>query len=120
MNKISELRQLWVIVLFIVFMCASEALGEEYIYKNQGKRDPFMALITPTGYLLNLEPADDRKVNLEGIMHDPDGNSMAIVNGDLVRVGDSVGAAVVTEIEPNKIIILQDNEKIEIELRREE
>ncbi len=108
------------VVLFIIFICACEVSGEEYIYKYQGKRDPFMALITPTGYLLNLEPTDDKKINLEGIMYDPNGNSMAIVNGDLVRVGDNVGAAVMIEIEPDKIIVLQDNEKIEIELRREE
>ncbi len=98
----------------------AKASAEEYSYKYQGKRDPFIPLITPAGYLLNLEPEDDKKVDLEGIMYDSGGDSMAIVNGELVRVGDSVGTAVITDIGPDKITILQDNQKFEVELRREE
>ncbi|HQP91786.1 MAG TPA: hypothetical protein PLU24_03845 [Candidatus Omnitrophota bacterium] len=109
-----------VLTILIVISFSAAVCAEEYVYKYQGKRDPFMALITPAGYLLNLEPTDEKKLNLEGIMYDPKGDSMAIVNGELIRVGDNVGTAIVTDIKPNKLIVLQDNEKIEVELRREE
>lgn len=96
------------------------AAAEDYVYSYQGKRDPFIPLITSAGYLVNLEPTEEKKINVEGIMYDSRGSSMAIVNGELVRVGDTVGSAVVVGIEPNKVTVIQDNQKIEVELRREE
>ena len=111
----------WTVVFFVflsVFAVAAEE--QKYSYKVEGKRDPFVPLISPSGYLLNLEPQDNNALNLEGIMYDPKGDSMAIINGGLVRVGETVGDAVVTSIESNKITILKDNQKVEIQLRREE
>ncbi|HAJ57812.1 MAG TPA: hypothetical protein DCL35_08665 [Candidatus Omnitrophica bacterium] len=120
--KISPVYRALITTLFVFLIaaCASSAFSEEYVFKNQGKRDPFVPLITPAGYLVNLEPADENKISLEGIMYDPKGDSMAIINGELVRAGDVVGSALVSSIEPNKVVIIQDNEKIEIELRRGE
>lgn len=96
------------------------AQEQKYSYKFQGKRDPFVPLISPAGYLLNLEPEDNNALNLEGIMYDPKGDSIAIINGELVRAGETIGDAVLTSIEPNKVTIIKDNEKVEIDLRREE
>jgi hypothetical protein len=76
-------------------------------------------LITPAGYLVNLEPDTNASLNLEGIMFDPKGDSIAILNGELVRVGESIGDAVLATIEPTKVTVIQNNQKIEIELRRE-
>lgn len=109
-----------IVVFFAVSGFCSAAEAEDYVYKYQGKRDPFMPLITPSGFLVNLEPADDKKLNLEGIMFDPKGASMAIINGELMSVGDTMGSAVVSGIEANKVVVIQDNEKIELELRRGE
>ncbi len=79
-----------------------------------------MPLITPTGYLLNLEPEENAALRLEGIMYDQKGESMAIINGELVRVGEPVGDAIVSSIEPTKVTIIKDNQTVELELRREE
>jgi hypothetical protein len=98
----------------------SAVAAEDFVYKYQGRRDPFVPLITPAGFLINLEPADDKKLNVEGIMFDAKGASMAIINGELMSIGDTIGSAVVSAIEANKVIVIQDNEKIELELRRGE
>jgi hypothetical protein len=92
---------------------------EKQLYASQGKRDPFVPLITPAGYLVNLEPEKNASLHLEGIMFDPKGDSIAIINGELVRAGESIGDAVCASIEPTKVTVIQNNQKIEIELRRE-
>lgn len=108
------------ILLFFLFLLTLQAQEEGYVYKYQGKRDPFVPLISSSGYLLNFEPENKSSFILEGILYDSNGDSIAIINGELVRVGESIGNAVITRIEPNKITLIKDNEKVEIELRREE
>lgn len=107
-------------LLFFLYALAVCAQEEAYVYKHVGKKDPFVPLISSAGYLLNFEPEDQTSFLLEGILYDADGGSIAIINGELVKVGEGVGSAVLTRIEPNKITLIQDNEKVEIELRREE
>ena len=107
-------------VLFWIFVFVSAVSAEQYTYKYEGKRDPFIPLISSTGYLINLEPENNATLRLEGVMYDPQGDSMAIINGALVRVGENVGDAVVSSIEPNKVTVIKDNQKVEIELRKGE
>ncbi|MGE5280509.1 MAG: hypothetical protein ACM3L6_07200 [Deltaproteobacteria bacterium] len=94
--------------------------SDKYLYKGQGTRDPFLPLITPSGQLINLEPETDTALRLEGIMFDPNGNSIAIINGELLRVGESLGDAVVVAIEEDKVTLVRQNETLELQLRREE
>lgn len=104
----------------LVFTVGVLAQEQKTSYNYQGKRDPFVPLISSTGYLLNLEPEENAALRLEGIMYDQKGDSMAIINGELVRVGEPVGDAIVSSIEPTKVTVIKDNQKVEIELRREE
>lgn len=106
--------------LALAFASGAGAQEEKYTYIYQGKRDPFVSLISPAGYLLNLEPQDNNTLQLEGIMFDPKGSSMAIINGELLRVGDTLGDVLVTGIEPDRVTVIKNNEKIVVELRREE
>ncbi|MDD2866631.1 MAG: general secretion pathway protein GspB [Candidatus Omnitrophota bacterium] len=111
-------------VLVVVVLAVSghrvTAQDQKYAYTPQGRRDPFVPLVSPAGYLINLEEEEDAVIRLEGIMYDPKGDSMAIINGELLKVGEGINGVVVSKIEPNKIVVVKDNQKIEIELRREE
>ena len=104
----------------LIFVVGAMAQEQKPSYTYQDKRDPFVPLISSTGYLLNLEPEEDAALRLEGIMYDQKGDSMAIINGELVKVGESVADAVVSSIDPTKVTIIKDNQKVELELRREE
>jgi hypothetical protein len=99
---------------------AADQEKEKSLYTGQNKRDPFVSLITPAGYLVNLETDKNATLRLGGIMYDPKGDSIAIINGELMRVGESIGDSVVASIEPAKVTVIQGNQKIELELRREE
>jgi len=103
----------------VVFVAQAVA-EEQYAYNFEGRRDPFVPLITPAGYLINQEPETNAALRVEGIMYDPKGDSMAIINGELVREGETIGDAVVSVIEPNKVTVIKANEKMEIELRKGE
>jgi len=111
-----------VVFFLLLITMAPGVLAEEqkYSYKFQNKRDPFVPLVSSAGYLLNLEPEDNSALKLDGIMYDPHGDSIAIINGSLVRVGETIGDAVLSSIEQNKVIVIKDNQKVDIELRREE
>ena len=105
---------------FMFFIITAHAQEQGYSYKNDGRRDPFVPLISQAGYLMNVETDDKAVMRLEGIMYDQKGDSMAIVNGQLVKVGETVSDSVISAIEPDKITVIKDNQKIEIPLRKGE
>ncbi len=99
---------------------AAQDEKDKYLYKGQNKRDPFEPLISPAGYLINLDPRTDETLRLEGIMFDSKGDSIAIINGELLRVGESLGEAVIIKIESEMVTVMRNNETLELVLRREE
>lgn len=85
------------------------------------RRDPFIPLITPAGFLMSVEPQQkNAALRLEGVTYDPNGGSIAVINGQLLQVGDEISDAVVISIEAARVTVIQDNKKIDLELRREE
>jgi hypothetical protein len=108
-------------LLVVVLVSPNNVAAENtFVYDASGKRDPFIPLVTPDGRLLNLEPEKQKKeLNVEGIVFDTYGLSYAIVNGEIARVGDQIGAYQVLRIEKKKIIFIKDGEPLEIELKGE-
>ncbi|MFC1658590.1 hypothetical protein ACFL1D_04295 [Candidatus Omnitrophota bacterium] len=113
-------------LLFILFfaccLLGRVAFAEDQIsYDDAGRRDPFMALVTPDGRLINLEPVgDEEKVLLGGIIYEEDGNSFAIINGEVVSAGDYVLGYSVLRIDKNKVIMVKDGKETEYILEKEE
>jgi hypothetical protein len=94
---------------------------DEIIYDDKGRRDPFIALVTADGRLLNLEPVNkEARIVLKGIIYDKDGRSYAIINGEIVSAGDYIQGLAVFRIEENKVILLRDNKPVEYILEKEE
>ena len=98
--------------------CCSE---EEFVYDAKGRRDPFIPLVTPDGRLLKLEQEEGVSgLLLEGIIYDKNGASYAIVNGEVVRIGDEVGDYQVLKIEEKKVVFIKEGQTVELELKKEE
>ena len=106
----------------LLFLISAVALAqEEAIFDDKGRRDPFIALVTPDGRLINLEPAGpDTQISLGGIIFDQEGTSYAIINGEVVSVGDSIFGYTVFKIEKNRAILFKDDKPIEFILEKEE
>ncbi|MCX5703294.1 MAG: hypothetical protein NT066_02215 [Candidatus Omnitrophica bacterium] len=94
---------------------------EQFVYDAQGKRNPFIPLLTPDGRFLNLEQTSAPEgLSLEGITYDKYGRSYAVVNGAVVAVGDTVGDYQVLKVEQSRVIFIKDGEPRWIELKKEE
>ncbi len=104
---------------FYIFAYAQE----DFLYDSNGKRNPFVPLVTSDGKLLKLEPeesSDTQGLLLEGIIYDKSGMSYAIVNRTVVKVGDMVGDTQVLKINKDKVIFIKEGLTLEVELRKGE
>jgi hypothetical protein len=120
-------KGLIVLALFLLFgfyfllSCYAE---QEFTYDAKGKRNPFIPLVTNDGRLLKLEQEENVQTEpgllLDGIIYDKNGLSYAIVNGFVVKIGDTVGSYQVLKIESRKVIFIKGGETKEIELKKEE
>ncbi len=108
---------------FIFIFCAVAIAQGEFVYDAKGKRNPFIPLVTPEGRLLKLDKQEATSVDglaVEGIIYDKFGRSFAIVNTNVVGIGDAVGDYQVLKILENKVIFIKDGEPLEVELTKEE
>ena len=117
-----RIRGFLLILLSVFCLLLSVSFAqEEVVYDEEGRHDPFIALVTPDGRLLNLEPGEaEAKIVLEGIIYSKDGCSYAIINGEIVKVGDYILGNAVFKIEEDKVILMEDKKPVEYKLREEE
>lgn len=109
------------IMSVLILFCAAAMAQDEFTYDSRGKRNPFIPLVTPDGRLLKLEQEQGvQDLNIHGIIYDKLGVSYAIVNSDVVGVGDTVGDYRVLKVLPNKVIFIKDGQAVEIEISKEE
>jgi len=111
------------LVVFTVGLLLPCAFGQEvFTYDAKGKRNPFIPLVTPEGRLLKLDKSEDtapQGLAIEGIIYDKLGRSFAIVNAQVVGIGDMVGDYQVLKILENKVILIKAGEPLEVELNKE-
>jgi type II secretory pathway component PulC len=93
-----------------------------FSYDEKGKRDPFHPLVDKDGrYLVEIElPFSSDVLNLSGILWDPQGKSSALINNQVVRVGDSIGGFAVKDISKDSVIISKDGKKFILKISKEE
>lgn len=102
---------------FLYFYEVSSVYADEITYNSGGRRDPFVALVGPNGIIMKKMHAAD--VTIEGIIYDPSKGSMALINGELYKKGDTVKGSTIKEIFKDKVILIQDDEEKTILLREE-
>lgn len=110
------------IFLSVVLLCSviRPARGADFTYNSKGKRNPFIALVTPEGRIIKLDVTESATgMAIEGIVHDDSGLSYAIINGDIVKVGDEVGEYRVLKIENDKVILIKEGETYELLIKKE-
>lgn len=93
----------------------------DFTYNDHDKRDPFWSLLGNRGTILNFDKdiyASD--MVLEGVLLEPTGDSVAIINGNIVKIGDKVGFFIVKEIQVNMVILEKGQEMITLKLKKEE
>lgn len=109
-------------VFFVILFGYTFSLAQDqFKYNDKGKRNPFIPLVTSEGRLLKLDKRESEGgLSLEGIIFDKYGRSFAIVNGNVVGVGDVVAGYQVLKIEQKKVIFIKSGETVSIELKAED
>ncbi len=73
-----------------------------FVYDAKGRRDPFLQW-AEGGNSKNGVSTQDLRV--EGIIFDPAQGSLVVINGVVLKEGDSVGSYKVSKIEKNRVLI---------------
>ena len=99
----------------------ASAQDTPFEYNDHGKRDPLWPLVSSEGTILNFETEFlITDLALEGIMAGANGENFAIVNGLVLKKGDSIGQFTVERIGDDLIVLKQGRKKFELKLTKEE
>ncbi len=118
-------RKIFIISLFMiaVFLSSVYAQQKEVVpkYEKAGKRNPFIPIVTNDGQLINIEEENKEvQFKLEGIMYDEEGQSMAIINGQILRKNDAILDAKIVEIRKDSVVYVKDGEIFILNAEKEE
>ena len=90
-------------------------------YEKGDKKNPFIPIITNDGQLINIEDEDKEiQFNLEGIIFDKEGQSIAIINGQILEKNDTILDAKIVEIRKDSVVYVKDGEIFVLNLTKEE
>ncbi len=106
---VNSKRIIFIIVIFFVLLSlAREQASADFIYQSAGNRDPFVPLLgsgaarTVSGLKGVLAKED---LTLQGVLLAVNGKKQAVVNGEILGEGDSVGSVQVVSISDNAVRI---------------
>lgn len=95
----------WIMALTFIFLAPAQ--GQEYKYYSKGKRDPFIPLVTGEAKAgLGLQAVEDiDDVRVEGVIFDPNGKSIVVLNDEILKEGDKMYNVEVLRINRNSVTI---------------
>ncbi len=127
-------RSLWMLGLAVLLRGASTDAAPEstattrqapdvpapFSYDARGHRDPFIPLLRD-GQVVQISGTEASSLSfgvplLYGILWDPGGNSIALVNGTEVRVGDTIAGYKVAEIRQDAVVLTNGSEPIVLQI----
>ena len=95
----------------------------QVLYDAKGKRDPFVPLVRD-GRMIAIAgevpsasaPVDLSLPLLGGILWDPAGRSIALLNDKEAMVGDAIGGYQVAEIHPDYVVLDQEGRRVTVRM----
>ena len=113
-----NLKGIWTAVVCWMMIPIPFSYGE---YQSHGKRDPFVPLLTESGQRFHPPGLDEEEglaeivpMTLQGIVYDPQEESYAVINGQIVRENEIVGNANIVKIGPSTVIVMIDGKPQEL------
>lgn len=100
----------------VLLVLAVGASVVEAAYQAHGKRDPFVPLLTASGQRIHPPGGDEEtatgaaRVALQGIVYDPKTESYAILNGRVMRLGETIDGITVTAITPTTVTVMMNGQ----------
>ena len=117
-KNLSDFTKQVILVLSISGLVFAE---EGFKYNAKGRRDPFIPLISESGGYASdaYEASAVEDIRLEGIVWDDAKGSIAIINGEIAREGDSIGSIKILKINKDSVIFNAGGENVKVELNKE-
>lgn len=115
----------FILLLFLLMssFAVADIIAKDNVpkYEKGRRRNPFIPIVTNDGQLINIED-EDKKVcfNLEGIIYDKQGQSMAIINGQILRKNDTILDAKIVEVRKDSVVYVKDGEIFILDVKKEE
>lgn len=96
----------------------SVKVREQFSYDPKGRRDPFSPLVQD-GRILGVRGVaiETSKPTLHGILWDPGGNSIALINDVEVKVGEEVAGFTVEEIRRDAVVLSHGDQRMTLEIK---
>ncbi|MCQ9208024.1 MAG: DUF2531 family protein [Omnitrophica bacterium] len=113
------MTHIWLFLALVLTLNFSFAQAEEvFIYQDKGRRDPFRPLVDENGqYVLGAErPYSSGVLNLSGILWDSQGKSSALINNQVVKIGESISGFTIENITKDSVTLSKDGKEYTIEL----
>ena len=93
---------------------------EDFYYDDHSRRDPMWSLVSSGGSILTYESdLDISDLNLEGIIYESN-NSIAIINGKVLKTGDKIGQYVITDMTETSVVLMNGRQRFVLKLKKEE
>ena len=89
---------------------------QPFRYDAKGRRDPFVPLVREGRTLDVAYSASGSTPMLSGILWDPAGHSIALLNETEARVGDVIGEYEVREIRKDSVVLSRGGESVVVQL----
>ncbi|MFH1208757.1 MAG: hypothetical protein V1673_04285 [Candidatus Omnitrophota bacterium] len=105
------------LVIVLLASASGSFAASEVLYDSGNRRDPFVPLEGGEGTSVTTASSS---IKLEGIIYDPGGHSMAILNGKSYQKGDVVEHATVVKILKDRVVVSIDGEEKTLWIREEE
>ena len=110
-------KSLFFLVITLLALSSMAFAAPEVFYDSGNRRDPFVPL-EGGGDASGVTTSSG--VKLEGIIYDPGGHSMAILNGKSYQKGETVGDATIVKISKDHVVISMRGEEKTLWIREEE
>ena len=110
-----------VVMVSVALVWAAQEASENpsaFSYDPKGHRDPFVPLVRDgrlVGVAAGTTIQGDKPV-LYGILWDPGGHSIALVNDGEVKVGDSISGYLVKEIRQDAVVLTSGGVPVVLEI----
>lgn len=89
-------------------------------YEAQARRDPFVPLVRDGRLIAPKGGGEFSTLTLVGILWDPGGQSIALINDTAVKAGDVLGDYQVQEIRQDGVVLMRDGKPVVLQLSFEE
>ncbi len=122
-NKYFYLLAVFAIIMLFQGQGLAADTASGFIYDAKVKRDPFIPLVTQDGRIIEPPKRKEKTEGppqLEGIIYDPRGVSYAVMDGEVLRVGDAAGDYQIIKIEAQKVVLQKAGREFTVELKKED